>query len=125
MWKVLPKELIFCKRQELLVIEDLLSAMVGIEGKYVCVRRGRHKEGNSFYYQLEPSLDASLSVRFSGITSLWSLSFACILQLGTFEHFAESFRRERKIKNLHLRSTALILLVNFSGWKIEFNNVKL
>lgn len=47
--------------QELLVIEDLLSAMVGIEGKYVCVRRGRHKEGNSFYYQLEPSLDASLS----------------------------------------------------------------
>ena len=45
------------------MIEDLLSAMVGIEGKYVCVRRGRHKEGNSFYYQLEPSLDASLSVR--------------------------------------------------------------
>lgn len=47
--------------QELLVLEDLLSAMVGIEGKYVCLRRGRHKDGNSFYFQLEPSLDASLS----------------------------------------------------------------
>lgn len=47
------------------MLEDLLSAMVGIEGKYVCLRRGRHKDGNSFYFQLEPSLDASLSVRFS------------------------------------------------------------
>ena len=56
------------------MIEDLLSAMVGIEGKYVCVRRGRHKEGNSFYYQLEPSLDASLSVRFSGIHRCGTLS---------------------------------------------------
>lgn len=57
------------------MIEDLLSAMVGIEGKYVCVRRGRHKEGNSFYYQLEPSLDASLSVRFSGLTCFWNYLF--------------------------------------------------
>lgn len=54
------------------MIEDLLSAMVGIEGKYVCVRRGRHKEGNSFYYQLEPSLDASLSVSFSGFSCFWN-----------------------------------------------------
>lgn len=47
--------------QELLVIEDLLSAIVGIEGKYVFARRGWHKEGNSFSYQLDPTLDASLS----------------------------------------------------------------
>jgi len=63
------------------VIEDLLSAMVGIEGKYVCVRRGRHKEGNSFYYQLEPSLDASLSVRFLGLNGSGSFLLQCILQL--------------------------------------------
>ena len=51
-----------CMLQELLVIDDLLFAMVGIEGKYVRVRRGRYKEGNSFYFQLEPSLDAPLHV---------------------------------------------------------------
>lgn len=45
------------------MIEDLLSAIVGIEGKYVFARRGWHKEGNSFSYQLDPTLDASLSVR--------------------------------------------------------------
>ncbi|KAH9541682.1 hypothetical protein CY35_14G078000 [Sphagnum magellanicum] len=46
--------------QELLVIDDLLYAMVGIEGKYVRVRRGRFKDGNTFSFYMDPSMDASI-----------------------------------------------------------------
>jgi hypothetical protein len=49
--------------QELLVIDDLLYAMVGIEGKYVRVRRGRFKDGNTFSFYMDPSMDASIHVR--------------------------------------------------------------
>jgi gamma-tubulin complex component 2 len=42
------------------VIDDLLYAMVGIEGKYVRVRRGRFKDGNTFSFYMDPSMDASI-----------------------------------------------------------------
>jgi hypothetical protein len=41
------------------VIDDLLYAMVGIEGKYVRVRRGRFKDGNTFSFYMDPSMDAN------------------------------------------------------------------
>ncbi len=45
------------------MIDDLLYAMVGIEGKYVRVRRGRFKDGNTFSFYMDPSMDASIHVR--------------------------------------------------------------
>ncbi|XP_073010454.1 gamma-tubulin complex component 2 [Typha latifolia] len=45
--------------QELLVIEDLLSALVGIEGRYISVKRVRGKEGH-VVFQIDPSMDLAL-----------------------------------------------------------------
>jgi gamma-tubulin complex component 2 len=45
--------------QELLVLDNLLSMMVGIEGNYLRVRRGRAKE-NSLTLYVDPSMDSSL-----------------------------------------------------------------
>lgn len=45
--------------QEFLLIEDLLFTMVGIEGKYISVRRGKLKE-DLVGFQLDPSMDLSL-----------------------------------------------------------------
>ncbi|XP_020586336.1 gamma-tubulin complex component 2 isoform X2 [Phalaenopsis equestris] len=45
--------------QELLVIDDLLSALVGIEGRYISIRRARGKEGH-VVFQIDPSMDLAL-----------------------------------------------------------------
>ncbi|KAG6545232.1 hypothetical protein Mapa_013344 [Marchantia paleacea] len=45
--------------QELLVIDDLLYMMVGIEGNYIRVRRGRLKE-NSLTISVDPNMDSSI-----------------------------------------------------------------
>ncbi|KAG9141487.1 hypothetical protein Leryth_001920 [Lithospermum erythrorhizon] len=45
--------------QELIVIDDLLSAMVGIEGQYISVKRGSRKE-DAFSFQVDASMDLTL-----------------------------------------------------------------
>ncbi|KAL2653900.1 hypothetical protein R1flu_022028 [Riccia fluitans] len=45
--------------QELLVIDDLLYMMVGIEGNYIRVRRGRLKENSPSLY-VDPTMDSSI-----------------------------------------------------------------
>nr|CAB3487544.1 unnamed protein product [Digitaria exilis] len=45
--------------QELLVIDDLLSALVGIEGRYISIKRVRGKEGY-VVFQVDSSMDLAL-----------------------------------------------------------------
>ncbi|KAF3975396.1 hypothetical protein CMV_001356 [Castanea mollissima] len=51
-------------QQELIVIviDDLLSAMVGIEGRYILIKRVRGKEDN-VTFQVDPSMDLALQVK--------------------------------------------------------------
>jgi len=45
--------------QELIVIDDLLSALVGIEGRYISIKRVRSKADN-FTFQVDASMDLAL-----------------------------------------------------------------
>jgi gamma-tubulin complex component 2 len=45
--------------QELIVIDDLLSALVGIEGRYISIKRFHGKE-DSIAFQVDPSMDLAL-----------------------------------------------------------------
>ncbi|MCO5604900.1 hypothetical protein L7F22_059074 [Adiantum nelumboides] len=45
--------------QELLLIDDLLFTMVGIEGKYITLKKGKSKE-STLSFQIDPSMDLSL-----------------------------------------------------------------
>ncbi|KAE8009823.1 hypothetical protein FH972_006235 [Carpinus fangiana] len=45
--------------QELIVIDDLLSAMVGIEGRYISIKRVRGKEDHVIFL-VDPSMDLAL-----------------------------------------------------------------
>lgn len=45
--------------QELLVIDDLLSALVGIEGRYISIKRVSGKEGNVVFH-IDSSMDLAL-----------------------------------------------------------------
>lgn len=45
--------------QELLVIDDLLSALIGIEGRYISIKRIRGKE-DSICFQVDASMDLAL-----------------------------------------------------------------
>uniref|UniRef100_I1R2Y3 Gamma-tubulin complex component n=1 Tax=Oryza glaberrima TaxID=4538 RepID=I1R2Y3_ORYGL len=49
--------------QELLVIDDLLSALVGIEGRYISIKRVRGKEGY-VVFQIDSSMDLALQYHF-------------------------------------------------------------
>ncbi|KAF5956018.1 hypothetical protein HYC85_008874 [Camellia sinensis] len=46
---------------ELIVIDDLLSALVGIEGRYASIKRVRGKDAN-FAFQLDASMDLALQI---------------------------------------------------------------
>lgn len=48
--------------QELIVIDDLLSALVGIEGRYISIKMVQGKE-DSISFQVDPSMDLTLQVR--------------------------------------------------------------
>lgn len=48
--------------QELIVIDDLLSALIGIEGRYISIKRVRSKDDN-FAFQVDASMDLALQVR--------------------------------------------------------------
>lgn len=45
--------------QELIVIDDLLSALVGIEGRYISIKKVRGKE-DSVTFQVDPSMGLTL-----------------------------------------------------------------
>lgn len=47
--------------QELIVIDDLLSALIGIEGRYISIKRVRGKE-DSISFQVDASMDLALQV---------------------------------------------------------------
>ncbi|KAG5376690.1 hypothetical protein IGI04_041286 [Brassica rapa subsp. trilocularis] len=50
--------------QELIVIDVLLSALVGIEGRYISIKRFHGKE-DSIAFQVDPSMDLALQARTS------------------------------------------------------------
>lgn len=52
----------FCIMQELIVIDDLLSALVGIEGRYISIRRV-HGKDDTASFQVDASMDLALQVR--------------------------------------------------------------
>ena len=45
-----------------MVIDDLLYALVGVEGRYISIKRVRGKEGR-VVFQIDPSMDLALQVR--------------------------------------------------------------
>lgn len=47
--------------QELIVIDDLLSTLVGIEGRYISINIVHGKE-DSFTFQVDASMDLALQV---------------------------------------------------------------
>lgn len=48
--------------QELFVIDDLLSSLIGIEGRYISIKRVRGKE-DTFSFQVDASMDLALQAR--------------------------------------------------------------
>ncbi|KAH9658442.1 gamma-tubulin complex component 2 [Citrus sinensis] len=66
--------------QELLVIDDLLSALVGIEGRYISIkRRVNHVHGNDTYdstvtFQVDASMDLALQVNTRVICNLMNVA---------------------------------------------------
>jgi len=52
-----------------LVIDDLLSALVGIEGRYISIKRVRGKEDH-VVFQIDSSMDLALQVS-PKCTSYW------------------------------------------------------
>lgn len=53
-----------------MVIDDLLSAMVGIQGRYISIKRAHGKEDN-FTFQVDASMDLSLQVWIGTISLLF------------------------------------------------------
>ena len=49
--------------QEMKMIDDLLYAMVGIDGNYVRLQKGQAHDGNSFLFCIEPTMNRSVHVR--------------------------------------------------------------
>lgn len=47
--------------QELIVIDDLLSALLGIEGRYISIKKVRGKE-DAITFQVDASMDLALQV---------------------------------------------------------------
>lgn len=62
--------------QELIVIDDLLSALLGIEGRYISIKRVRSKDDN-FAFQVDASMDLALQVRMFLIWNLKSGGMSC------------------------------------------------
>ena len=48
--------------QELIVIDDLLSTLIGIEGRYISIKKVRGKE-DDITFQVDASMDLALPVR--------------------------------------------------------------
>lgn len=58
---------VYFNKQELIVIDDLLSALVGIEGRYISIKRVRSKADN-FTFQVDASMDLALQVRMLNVS---------------------------------------------------------
>ncbi|KAL7244630.1 hypothetical protein ACSBR2_000078 [Camellia fascicularis] len=71
--------------QELIVIDDLLSALVGIEGRYTSIKRLRGKDVN-FAFQLNASMD--LALQWCGVVMDYTmlLIFAPFITLKLGDH---------------------------------------
>lgn len=50
--------------QELIVIDDLLYSLIGIEGRYISIKRARGKD-DSIIFQVDSSMDLALQVEIS------------------------------------------------------------
>jgi len=59
--------LLFCSAelQELIVIDEVLSAMVGVEGRYISIKTLRGKKDEIINFLVDPSMDLALQVRFA------------------------------------------------------------
>nr|XP_048322262.1 gamma-tubulin complex component 2-like [Ziziphus jujuba var. spinosa] len=93
--------------QELIVIDDLLSALVGIEGRYISIKQVRGKE-DSFAFQVDTSMDLALQELAKRIFPLCE-SFMLI------NHFVESRSQFKNGLVNHAFAAALraLLLVCF------------
>ncbi|KAK9939190.1 hypothetical protein M0R45_015896 [Rubus argutus] len=55
----IPMQLVLAHEKELVVIDDLLSAMVGIQGCYILIKRVHGRE-DDFTFQVDASMDLAL-----------------------------------------------------------------
>ncbi|CAN6872607.1 unnamed protein product [Brassica oleracea] len=73
--------------QELIVIDDLLSALVGIEGRYISIKRFHGKE-DSLAFQVDPSMDLALQAT----KSIFPLC-ECFLLIDQFVESSSQFKK--------------------------------
>ncbi|KAJ4908103.1 Gamma-tubulin complex component 2 [Raphanus sativus] len=73
--------------QELIVIDDLLSALVGIEGRYISIKRFHGKE-ESVTFQVDPSMDLALQELAKRIFPLCE----CFLLIDQFVESSSQFK---------------------------------
>jgi hypothetical protein len=85
----MPTE-VFLQSQELMMIDDLLYAMVGVDGKYVRVQQGR-THNYSFVFRVDTKLNPSLHVctlclcmdkTLVPCFHIWTLRCDCIKDVG-------------------------------------------
>ncbi|KAL0647679.1 hypothetical protein Bca4012_045970 [Brassica carinata] len=74
--------------QELIVIDDLLSALVGIEGRYISIKRFHGKE-DSLAFQVDPSMDLALQEQAKSIFPLCE----CFLLIDQFVESSSQFKK--------------------------------
>ena len=91
--------------QELIVIDDLLSALVGIEGRYLSIKRFHGKE-DSLTFQVDPSMDLALQEQAKRIFPLCECSLL-------IDQFVESSSRFKNglVKHAFAAALRALLLV--------------
>lgn len=60
------------------MIEDLLYALVGIEGRYISIKRIKGKEGY-VVFQIDTSMDLALQVSFNFVQFMPKFNIALIM----------------------------------------------
>jgi hypothetical protein len=63
---VVTNSVLIKTKQEPFLIEDLLYALVGIEGRYISIKRIRGKDGY-VVFQIDTSMDLALQVSFNAV----------------------------------------------------------
>lgn len=68
--KYMVPNMMFLYMQELIVIDDLLSALTGIEGRYISINRVGGSE-DSFTFHVAGSMDLALQARIFTYVVFW------------------------------------------------------
>lgn len=79
--------------QELIVIDDLLSALIGIEGRYISIKRVRGKE-DSISFQVDASMDLALQVWFFLMVGKGKKEYmnSCLIDLNVMKFYCRNLK---------------------------------